>query len=220
MNMDYAVDIVFCVDKSNNNIISQLADTIDIFCEGFYERMEEEDRNVDELRIKVIAYGDLLQSSFALSEFYVYNDNIQKSELFDFCHSIKCETLQETETVDALEALASALNSEWTNKGARRRHVIIMLNQHICSALGDHKASVYYPDDMPVDLLRLTDRWEGTEATSRNAYQPRAGRLMAIVPNADPWTKLQAWNRYWPAFINSTEGFADIKGLIQDLLIL
>lgn len=55
MNMDYAVDIVFCVDKSNNNIISQLADTIGIFCEGFYERMEEEDKTVDELRIKVIA---------------------------------------------------------------------------------------------------------------------------------------------------------------------
>lgn len=110
------------------------------------------------------------------------------------------------------------MNSTWTNNGTRRRHIIIMLNQHICSVLGSHKTSVYYPDNMPVDLHQLTDRWEGTDATLENTYQPRAGRLMAIVPNVGPWTKLQAWNRYWSVFVNSADDFADIKGLIQGLL--
>lgn len=182
--------------------------------------MECDNRKVHSIRVGIIAFGDLSISEFNKSGFFNYYNNEERANLQKFCRTIKLEFLGDGGTVDALEALASALNSEWTSNGIRRRHIIIMLNQHTCSALGAHKASEYYPDNMPVDFLQLTAWWEGTEATSRNAYQPRAGRLVAIVPNADPWTELQAWNRYWPAFINSTEGFADIKGLIQDLLIL
>lgn len=200
MNMDYAVDIVFCVDKTSGSIIGRLWRFIEKIVNSLCDEMECDNRKVHSIRVGIIAFGDLSISEFNKSGFFNYYNNEERANLQKFCRTIKSEFLGDGGTVDALEALASALNSEWTSNGFRRRHIIIMLNQHICSALGAHKASEYYPDNMPVDLLQLTAWWEGTDATLRSTYQPKYGRMVALVPYKEPFTCFECWNRYWPEY--------------------
>ena len=63
---------------------------------------------------------------------------------------------------------------------------------------------------MPRDLAELGAWWEGTDQSLDSTYQVNAGRLVAFVPNAAPWTEMQAWNRYWPAFSNAGTGLSDV----------
>lgn len=196
----YAVDFVFCVDKTSSSIIDHIRSFVEKTVDTLLEEMDFIDKKIIALRVKIIAFGDLSISAFDKSVFYDYYNNEEKTNLQKFCQTIKLELWNNGCTVDALEALASAVDSEWTNKGSKRRHIIVMLNQHTCSVLGAHRTSVYYPDNMPIDLRQLTDWWEGTETTLRGAYQSKYGRLVALVPSTEPWTDLQCWNRYWPEF--------------------
>ena len=204
---EYAVDLVFCVDKTSEHIVSNLGKFIEKFTNELVEEMSCCDKEVASLRIKIIAFGDLSIAAFDISGFFDYLKCEEKNSLLSFCQSINVEYLDGKGTVDALEALACAIDSKWTNGGSRRRHVVVVLNEHKCSRLGKNKSSINYPRNMPVDLHQLSSCWEGTKLALDNTYQPKAGRLLAFVPNTEPWSELQIWNRYWPVFDYSAEDF-------------
>ena len=67
-----------------------------------------------------------------------------------------------------------------------------------------------YRERVTKTIAQLGAWWEGTDQSLGSTYQPRAGRLVAFVPNAEPWTELQAWNRYWPAFSPAGTGLPDV----------
>ncbi|MBQ7563289.1 MAG: hypothetical protein IJT16_04790, partial [Lachnospiraceae bacterium] len=107
-------------------------------------------------------------------------------------------------------AIALALKSDWTTGGSKRRHAILVFSDAPALPLGDRKNCAGYPDGMPADIAELGSWWEGTTQTLSGSYQAKAGRLVAFVPNAEPWTEMQAWNRYWPAFSPAGTGLAEV----------
>ena len=111
---------------------------------------------------------------------------------------------------NALEAIALALKSDWTTDGSKRRHVILVFSDAPALPLGARAGSSGYPSGMPADIAQLGAWWEATDQTLGSNYQAKAGRLVAFVPNAEPWTELQAWNRYWPAFSPAGTGLPDV----------
>ena len=208
---DYCVDIVMCIDATGSMapIITEVKDKAISFHQRFIDAMEENDKDVSELRIKVIVFRDYICDSEPMLESQFFTLPAQNAALRSFVSNIEaCGGGDGPE--NALEAIALALKSKWTTSGSKRRHVILVFSDAPALALGERADCPNYPRDLPKTIAQLGAWWEGTDQTLGSTYQPRAGRLVAFVPNAEPWTELQAWNRYWPAFSSAGTGLPDV----------
>ena len=208
---EYYVDIVMCIDATGSMapIIGEVKDNAISFYQRFIDAMEENDKDVAQLRIKVISFRDYGcdDEPMAVSDFFTLPD--QNDEFRAFVNGIEAKGGGDGPE-NALEAIALALKSDWTTGGSRRRHAVLVFSDAPALALGERAGSASYPEGMPADIAQLGSWWEGTDQTLTSTYQAKAGRLVAFVPNAEPWTELQAWNRYWPAFSPAGTGLPDV----------
>ena len=208
---EYCVDIVMCIDATGSMapIINEVKDNALSFYQRFIDSMEENDKDVAELRIKVIVFRDYICDAEPMVESPFFTLPDQNAAFKSFVSSIEaCGGGDEPE--NALEAIAIALKSKWTTSGSKRRHAILVFSDAPALALGERSDCPNYPTDLPKSIAQLGAWWEGTDQSLGSTYQPKAGRLVAFVPNAEPWTDLQAWNRYWPAFSPAGTGLADV----------
>ena len=220
----YHVDIVMCIDAtgSMSKIIDEVKATALTFYQRFVEAMEEADKSVDKLRIKVIAFRDYGKTDAPAMEisdrFFTLPD---ENEAFkSFVDGIEAKGGGDIPE-NALEAIALALKSDWTTDGEKRRHVILMFTDAPALDFSARAACPGYPEGMPADLAQLGAWWEQTDQTfGEGTYQAEAGRLVAFVPNAEPWTAMEAWNRYWPAYSEAGRGLSDVDmAAAIDLLV-
>lgn len=217
----YNVDIVMCIDGTGSMapIIDQVKANALSFYQKFADAMDENDKSVEVLRVKVIVFRDYGCDAEPMkeSEFFTLPD--QNEQFRAFVNGITAQGGGDIPE-NALEALALALKSNWTTGGSKRRHAVLMFSDAPALALGERASQPGYPAGMPKNLGELGAWWEGTDQTMGSTYQPNAGRLVAFVPNAEPWTDLQTWNRYWPAYSAAGTGLSelDIQSAI-DLLV-
>ena len=208
---EYCVDIVMCIDATGSMapIINEVKDNAMSFYQRFIDSMEENDKDVAELRIKVIVFRDYICDSEPMVESSFFTLPEQNAAFRSFVSNIEaCGGGDGPE--NALEAIALALKSDWTTGGSRRRHAILVFSDAPALSLGERSGASAYPSGLPENLAQLGAWWEGTDQSLGSTYQPKAGRLVAFVPNAEPWTELQAWNRYWPAFSPAGTGLPDV----------
>lgn len=208
---EYYVDIVMCIDATGSMvpIIGEVKENAISFYQRFVDAMEENDKEVAQLRIKVIAFRDYGCDDEPMKESQFFTLPAQNEEFRDFVNNIKAQGGGDGPE-NALEAIALALKSEWTTGGSKRRHAVLVFSDAPALSLGERASSRSYPSGMPTDIAQLGAWWEGTDQTLCSTYQAKAGRLVAFVPNAEPWTELQAWNRYWPAFSPAGTGLPDV----------
>lgn len=207
----YNVDIVMCIDATGSMapIIEEVKANAISFYQKFIDAMEENDKEVDQLRIKVISFRDYGcdDEPMVESQFFALPD--QNEEFKNFVNGIEAKGGGDGPE-NALEAIALALKSDWTTGGSKRRHAVLVFSDAPALPLGERAGAGSYPTGMPTDIAQLGSWWEGTDQTLTSTYQQKAGRLVAFVPNAEPWTELQAWNRYWPAFSPAGTGLPDV----------
>lgn len=207
----YYVDIVMCIDATGSMapIIDEVKSNALSFYQKFVDAMEESDKDVAQLRIKVISFRDYGVDAEPMVESPFFTLPDQNDQFRSSVNSI--EAIGGGDAAEnALEAIALALKSEWTSGGSKRRHAILVFTDAPALSLGERSGSPKYPSGLPADLAKLGAWWEGTDQSLISAYQPKAGRLVAFVPNAEPWTEMQAWNRYWPAFSAAGTGLRDV----------
>ena len=209
---EYYVDIVMCIDATGSMapIIDEVKGNAMSFYQRFLEAMEENDKEVAQLRIKVISFRDYGCDDEPMTESQFFTLPDQNDEFKAFVNGIEARGGGDGPE-NALEAIALALKSDWTTGGDKRRHVILVFSDAPALSLDARAGCCSYPTgEMPTDLAQLGSWWEGTDQTLGSTYQPNAGRLVAFVPNAEPWTELQAWNRYWPAFSPAGTGLNNV----------
>lgn len=213
-NAGYCVDIAMLIDAtgSMSPIISEVKANALKFCEKFHRSMEDSGKNVEELRIKVIPFRDYgCDGAFAMSEseFFVLPE--QNAAFEEFVNNIKAEGGGD-EPESSLEALALAMRSDWTTKGSKRRHVILMFTDASAHPLGDPESvkNPTYPPDMPKNLAELGEMWAGAGQEARGMPDSRAARLVVFAPDCTPWNDLQLWNNYWPSFSKAGTGLDDV----------
>lgn len=208
---DYYVDIVMCIDATGSMkpIIEEVKGNALSFYQKFVEAMDENDKGVSQLRIKVIVFRDYGCDPEPMVESTFYTLPEQNEEFKSFVNSIEPSGGGDVPE-NALEAIALALKSDWTTGGSKRRHAILVFSDAPAIPLGERSGSSNYPSGMPADLAQLGSWWEGTDQTLSSTYQPKAGRLIAFVPDASPWNELSAWNRYWPSYSKAGTGLSDV----------
>ncbi len=191
----YAADVVFCIDAtySMHDVIEEVKRMASGFSAKVSEALEESGREVEVLRVKVIVFRDFSVDTDAMliSPFYTLPDeNAQFQAFVDDIQPLGGGD----EPENALEALAEAMNSEWTHEGKKRRHIIVMFTDASAIPLEDSaKDHPQYPANVPANLKGLQDWWEG--GTPNGDLEEKSKRLILFVPEAEPWTMVRTWNQ-------------------------
>jgi von Willebrand factor type A domain len=185
----YAVDIVLVIDATGSmtSIIERVKAGAVRFHDELSKVMAEKDKQVDELRIRVVTFRDYYDDD---SDALIASDFIalpeQQAELERFVAGIRA-TGGGDEPETGLEALAEAMRSPWTRSGSKRRHVIVVWTDASNHPLEKNAGAKppRYPADMPADFDALTDMWEGQDVMDANAK-----RLVLFTPDAYAWSDI------------------------------
>ncbi|AAZ54637.1 hypothetical protein Tfu_0599 [Thermobifida fusca YX] len=188
--LTYGVDIVLCIDAtgSMSPIIDRVKESALRFHEDLRKVMAAKSKNIDSLRVRVIAYRDYYcdapEEAMVTSEFFSLPQ--QAAEFSRFVNGIEARGGgDEPET--GLEALALAMRSDWDTKSRKRRQIIVVWTDASVHPLeknaGDKPDG--YPQDIPEDFDELTDMWEGQEYMDASAK-----RLILYAPDALGWTEI------------------------------
>lgn len=210
----YCVDIAMLIDAtgSMSPIINEVKENAMAFCTRFHEVMEVMGKNVDELRIKVIPFRDYAYDGAQAMEDSGFFSLPEQNDAFrDYVSSITA-TGGGDEPESALEAMALAMRSDWTTKGAKRRHVILVFTDASAVPLkeSNRTKSEYYPENMPADLADLGDMWSGCTQELGGMPDEQSARLVLFAPNVKPWCDMQVWNNVWASFSKAGAGLSEV----------
>lgn len=197
----YYVDLVICVGamRGCKHFLENLKRRVSSLFEDLGKAMEEEDREVGQFRVKIIAfrgYGNDGVEPMTVSRFFSLPE--ESEQLYGFLDSVEIYGGQLES--NALEAISLALKSDWTTGGVFRRHIVTVATSAPVCPLGEKKESEGYPEEMPRDLNELQRLWEGERKCDNSTFSPAAARLIAFVPYESPWVEMQDFCKYWPAF--------------------
>lgn len=190
----YNVDIVMCIDCTGS--MEALLDTVKNKALRFYPdlkaRCEEESKNITNLRIRVIGFRDLgVDGNNAIIDTGFLSIPEEEEKFRNVINSFTA-TGGGPEPESGLEALAMAINSDWTKGGDRRRHVIVVWTDASTHDLGETgRENPLYPSSVPSDFDELTDWWEDEQGGKTNKS---AKRLIIFAPDAKSWTEI---GNYW-----------------------
>jgi len=189
--LNYNVDIVMCIDCTGS--MGGLLENVKANALKFYPDLKEscakKDKEISQLRIKVIAFRDFNadgDEAIEQTEFLSIPDNEDEFKRF-INHLTPCGGGDEPE--NGLEALALAMKSDWTTGGDKRRHVIVVWSDASTHPLETSLTkNEYYPQGMPANLDEITNWWEDEQSgvmPSRTAK-----RLVIFAPDASAWTEI------------------------------
>ena len=218
--MTYNIDIVLCLDltllgcvdfckRFNNYLISDIETALK--CKN---------KNADNIRIKIIAFRDscYVEERPVIEESRFFNlsrkESMEQEYFSAWIRHLKHS--KRIEKSNALEGLALAINSEWTNEGDRLRHVIAMFTDAPAHKLEEANTdNPSYPANMPTSLAELGDLWNNTSADgnqdSKTKLKQPAKRLIIFAPQEYPWPEIfEDWEQvvYNPA--HPGEGLDDV----------
>ena len=210
----YCVDIAMLIDAtgSMSPIINEVKDNAMAFCTRFHEAMEAAGKNVDELRIKVIPFRDYAyDGAQAMEDSGFFSLPEQNDGFRNYVSSITAAGGGD-EPESALEAMALAMRSDWTTRGAKRRHVILVFTDASAVPLkeSNRTKSDYYPKNMPADLAELGDMWSGCTQELGGMPDEKSARLVLFAPNVKPWCDMQVWNNVWASFSKAGAGLSEV----------
>lgn len=186
----YNVDIVMCIDCTGS--MGDLLNTVKGNALKFYPDLKEscaaKGKEISELRIRAIAFRDFgYDGSDAIVDTGFLNIPDQEDKFKSFVNGLTPAGGGD-EPENGLEALAMAINSDWTTGGDKRRHVIVVWSDastHPVNTVGCGNPT--YPHGMPSNFDELTDWWENEQGGKMNK---QAKRLILFAPDASAWTEI------------------------------
>lgn len=188
--LSYNVDIVMCIDCTGS--MSDLLDTVKANALKFYPdlkaRCDEKGKEISELRIRVIGFRDLgYDNANAITDSGFLSIPEDEDKFKGIINSFVA-TGGGPEPESGLEALAMAINSDWTHGGDRRRHVVVVWTDASTHKLGETgTTNPLYPDVVPANFDELTDWWEDEQG---GKMKKSSKRLIIFAPDASAWTEI------------------------------
>lgn len=200
-SIDTNVDIVFAIDATGS--MQPLIDKVKSLTLRFREELEkglkQNRRTINTLRIKVIVFRDYYvdgQDAMEESRFFILPE--EKQDFYNFISRIGVGGGGD-EPESGLEALALALRSDFTHKGDKKRHIIVLFTDASAHPYEQQQDGVpsNYPSNMFKNLSELYEAWgEGQESLGGSGFggirmSRSAKRLVLFAPNAYPWNDLE-----------------------------
>jgi hypothetical protein len=188
--LSYAVDIVFCIDVTGS--MNPILDAVKANALGFYDDVQanltEKGKNVAQLRVRVIAFRDLMADGSAAMEespFYALPDD--RNGFSEFVKGLVAQGGGDAPE-SGLEAVALAINSPWTSTGDRRRQVIVVWTDQPAHPLDPSVVPADFASRVPADFSALTDAWEDEQGRMGSSSK----RLILFAPDGPGWSDISA----------------------------
>ena len=193
------VDIVFCIDVTGSmspiiNTVKNLA--LDLYDDLVDTMRNQYQRNVEQLRVKVIGFRDYYcDGAYAMEESGFFTLPAQKAEFKRFVDSLQAKGGGD-EPENALEAMALAMKSDWVkvtdpNK-EKARNVVVVFTDASAHPLEKSAGGVPsgYPSDMLKSYAELYEAWCG-QGKFEYSMDTMAERLIVFAPeDAYPWSDM------------------------------
>jgi hypothetical protein len=188
--LSYAVDIVFCIDVTGS--MDPIIDAVKTNALRFYDDVQSnlvaKGKNVDELRVRVVAFRDLAadgEAAIQESPFYRLPDD--RSAFSGFVDGLVAEGGGDAPE-SGLEAVALAVNSQWTSRGDRRRQVVVVWTDQPANPLDPALVPADLQSRVPGDFSALTDLWEDTQGRLGASSK----RLILFAPDGPGWSDISS----------------------------
>lgn len=204
-DLKYHVDLALCIDctESMDNILNIVKSRALQFYDDVQNEMRRYGKEVDRLRVRVIAFRDYLAYDEEKKKRTFCNEPMMVTDFFELpaeAHKLEVsvKSLDPTgggdEEEDGLEALAYAIRSDWDDSTAeKKRHVIVLWTDQPPHKLGFGARASKYPKGMARDMRELSAWWGDSERPG--LIDPGAKRLVLFAPNEGAWgTISDNWN--------------------------
>ena len=188
--VSYAVDIVFCVDVTGS--MTPILDAVKANALRFYgdvqNNLVNKGKNVDELRVRVVAFRDFAaDGDAAMQESPFFALPADQEDFSAFVNGLVAEGGGDAPE-SGLEAVSLAMTSPWTSRGDRRRQVIVVWTDQPAQPLSPAGLPAAYRDRVPGDFSALTDVWEDAQG----ALGSSSKRLILFAPDGPGWSDISA----------------------------
>jgi hypothetical protein len=186
--LSYAVDIVFCIDVTGS--MTPILDAVKANALRFYDDVQHnltaKGKNVDELRVRVIAFRDFVaDGEAALQESAFFRLPTEQAEFSDFVNGLIAQGGGDAPE-SGLEAVALAVNSPWTSRGDRRRQVVVVWTDQPAHPLDPTTIPAELRGRVPADFSALTDLWEDAQGPLGSSSK----RLILFAPDGPGWSDI------------------------------
>ena len=186
--LSYAVDIVFCIDVTGSMtpIIDQVKANALRFYDDVQSNLTAKGKNVDQLRVRVIAFRDFAADGAAAldeSPFFTLPD--ERADFSEFVNGLVAEGGGDAPE-SGLEAVALAIDSPWTTTGDRRRQVIVVWTDQPAQPLSPAVLPPDIASRVPADFSALTDAWEDEQGRMGSSSK----RLILFAPDGPGWSDI------------------------------
>jgi von Willebrand factor type A domain len=187
----YAVDIVFCIDctGSMGPYLESVKQSARSFHTMLAKKMDEKDKGIRQLRIRVVAYRDLgEEGEKAIWSTNFFNMPDEASGFESFVSSLDADGGGD-EPESGLEALVTAIRSPWERGLDKRRHVIVVCTDASAHPLGRFTVpTTGQTQPMPADLAGLQSIWGDEVDDGEMEFSSK--RLIVFGPDMYPWNEL------------------------------
>ena len=186
--MSYAVDIVFCIDVTGS--MTPIIDKVKANALRFYDDVQsnltDKGKNVDQLRVRVLAFRDFkADGAAALQESPFFPLPTGQADFSAFVNGFVAEGGGDAPE-SGLEAVALAINSQWTTSGDRRRQVIVVWTDQPAQPLDPASLPAEFSSRVPADFSALTDLWENEQGPMGASSK----RLILFAPDGPGWSDI------------------------------
>jgi len=192
----YTVDVVFCIDvtASMTPYLTELKKLSLNFSNVLQSEMEVKEKAIEKLRARIVWFRDLGESSEdAIGATPFFSLPSQQHLLAEAMESLNASG-GGSYPESSLEALWTAMNSDWQTVGKRRRHIIVLATDDSAHRLGKFPfelEQVKFPT--PKDMAELQKRWGIIGMDEHSVMDKSARRLVLFAPDKDPWPSLEKW---------------------------
>ena len=186
--LTYAVDIVFCIDVTGSMtpIIDQVKANALRFYDDVQTNLTEKGKNVDQLRVRVLAFRDFAaDGAAALQESPFFELPGERAAFSEFVDGLLAEGGGDAPE-SGLEAVALAIGSPWTSSGDRRRQVIVVWTDQPAQPLDPSVLPADLASRVPADFSALTDLWENEQGAMGSSSK----RLILFAPDGPGWSEI------------------------------
>lgn len=198
----YGVDIVFCIDctESMDTVIDIVKSRALSFYNDVQSVMMQKNKQIDSLRVRVVAFRDYLAYEDELRRRTRVNEPMLVTDFFTLpveAHKLEASVKSlhpaggGDDPEDGLEALAYSIRSDWGLTSFKNRHIIVLWTDQEPHELGFGRQSSRYPRGMAANLAQLTEWW-GDPIEPGFMPEQSAKRLILFTPNAGAWSYISS----------------------------
>ena len=216
----YHIDLVLCVDVTEGMqpLVQFIQERIPGLPADLQTKMWTKDKTADQLRIRVVAFGDCQADTNPLnaSPFYTVLPPHQTGDLNSFVGDLRANGGGD-EPESGLEALAVAMASDWVQEGDKQRHIIVMFTDASAHRLEDRVGDIpaAYAAQVPTSIDKMTDGWEGGGQSASGVATTLKGparRLVLFAPDMYPWPTIgDSWSQALFLPSKAGEGLAEVE---------